>query len=232
MTEEQKDQLRQKWKSWLNEIGNQLGWLLVGHDIYYRLKDIVLSNTKIQSPFTLHKLIIDNYVAKVITSIIRLTDNHPGTISLYWLIKGIENNPDVITRDYFISQWRDDPTKENGTASQTFDMFAKVGEQCVDPEKLNSDIQKLKEETDIIKTFRDKWIAHLDEKQKIEQIPSFGDIDKALDVIDEVWRDYNLLLTCSCVPRTRKPGIGDWEAPLRHRWIEEPEYKESEDRLN
>jgi len=222
MTEAQKEQLRQKWKSWLDEIRNQLGWLLVGRDIYNGLKDIVLSNTKIQSPFTLHKWIIDNYVAKVITCIIRLTDNHRGTISLYWLIKGIENNPDVITRDYFISQWHDDPTKENGTASQTFDMFAKVDEQCVDSEKLNSDIQKLKEETDIIKTFRDKWIAHLDEKQKIEQIPSFGDIDNALDVIDKVWCRYYLLLTCSWV-RTSKPGIGDWEAPLRHRWIEEPE---------
>jgi len=49
MTEEKKEQLRRKWKSWLDEIGNQLGWLLVGRDIYYRLKDIVLSNTKIQS---------------------------------------------------------------------------------------------------------------------------------------------------------------------------------------
>jgi hypothetical protein len=228
MKEEQKEQLRQKWKSWLDEIGNELGWLLVGRDIYYRFKDIVLSNTKIQSPFILHKWIIDNYVAKVTTSIIRLTDKHPGTISLYWLIKGIEKNPDVITRDYFISQWSDKPTREIGTASKTFDMFAKVGEQCVDPEKLNSDIQKLKEETGIIKTFRDKWIAHLDEKQKNERIPSFGNIDKALDIIDEIWRDYNLLLTCSYVPRTRKPGIGDWEAPLRHPWIEGPEQEENE----
>jgi len=230
MRKEQKNQLRQKWKGWLDEIGNELGWLLVGRDIFYRLKEIVLSNTKIQSPFTLHKWIIDNYVAKMCTSISALTESNPKykSISLYKLIEGIKNNPNVITRDYFISQWHDEPTKENGTASQTFDKFAKFGEQYVDPEKLNSDIQKLKEETDIIKTFRDRWIAHLDEKQKIERIPTFGDIDKAIDIINEVWCDYNLLLKCSCVPRTRESGVGDWEAPLRHPWIEGPEQEENE----
>ena len=229
MKEGQKDQLRQKWKCWLVEIGNELGWLLVGREIFYRLKEIVLSNTKIQSPVILHNWIIDNYVAKVTTGIIKITDHHRGTISLYWLIKGIENSPDIITRDYFVSQWRDDPTKKNGTADRTFDMFANVGEQLVDTARLTTDMQRLDKRTRIVKDFRDQWIAHFDEKLKIEREPTFGDLDKALDVIDEVWRDYNLLLTCSCVPRTRKSATGDWEAPLRHPWIEQPEQEKDKD---
>ena len=220
MTEEQKDQLRQKWKRWLNEIGDELGWLLVGRDIFYRLKEIVLSNAKIQSPVILHNWIKDNYVAKVTTGIIKITDHHRGTISLYWLIEGIKNNPEVITREYFVSQWKDEFLKKMGTADSTFDEFAKVGKQWVDTERLTADIRRLDEGTRIVKDFRDQWIAHFDEKRQIEREPTFLDLDKALDIIDKVWRDYNLLLTCSCVPRTRKPGTGDWEAPLRYPWID------------
>ena len=170
MTEEQKEQLRQKWRSWLDEIGNELGWLLVGRDIYNRLKEIVLSNNKIQSPDTLHKWIIDNYVAKVTTSIRKMADRKKSC-SLHSLISGIKKNPDVITRNYFISQWRDGPTKKNGIASQTCDQFAKVDEQRVDANKLETDIKMLEKETGLIKDFTDKWVAHWDKNRETVEIP-------------------------------------------------------------
>jgi hypothetical protein len=187
MTEEQKNRLRQKWISWLDEIGNELGWLLTGRDFFWSLQEIVESNEKIQSPYILHNWIADNYVAKVTTGIIKITDHHRGTISLYWLIKGIENNPDVITRDNFVSQWRDEVTKKLGIDSETFNQFAKSGEQRIDQEGLALDIQKLSEGASLVKNFRDQWIAHFDEKREIERMPTFGDLNAALDIVDEVW---------------------------------------------
>ena len=223
MTEEQKDQLRHKWRSWLDEIGNELGWLLTGRDLFWRLQEIVESNEKIQSPAILHNWIADNYVAKTTTGIIKVTDHHRGTISLYWLIKGIKNNPDLISRDYFVSQWRDDFLREMGTADRTFDMYANFGKQLVNPERLDADIRGLDEGTSLVKDFRDQWVAHFDEKRKTDQMPTFGDLNKALDIIDEVWCKYRLLLGRSA-PDTRKPAMAlDWEAPLRHRWIKSPE---------
>jgi len=227
MTEEQKDQLRQKWKSWLDEIGNELGWLLTGRDIFWRLQEIVESNDKIQSPPILHNWIADNYVAKVATGIRKIVDKKKSC-SLFQLILGIEKNPDVITREYFVSQWHDKVTKKLGIDNQTFDEFAKPGEQRVDLENLTSDKQKLSEGTNLIKNFTDKWIAHFDKKRGIIQMPTFGDLNNALDIIDEVWCKYSLLLMCSA-PDTRKPAMAlDWEAPLQHCWIEEPEKEESE----
>jgi len=223
MTEEQKDQLRHKWRSWLDEIGNELGWLLTGRDLFWRLQEIVESNEKIQSPAILHNWIADNYVAKTTTGIIKVTDHHRGTISLYWLIKGIKNNPDLISRDYFVSQWRDDFLREMGTADRTFDMYANFGKQLVDPERLDADIRGLDEGTSLVKDFRDQWVAHFDEKRKTDQMPTFGDLNKALDIIDEVWCKYRLLLERSATD-TRKPAMAlDWEEPLRHCWIKSPE---------
>ena len=110
-----------------------------------------------------------------------------------------------------------------GTAGRTFARFAEPGQQRVDQEKLRSDIEKLVEGTRLVKDFRNQWIAHFDEKREIEQMPTFADVDRALDIIDEVWCEYEMLLTCSSPP-TRKPALQpDWEEPLRHRWIEGPE---------
>jgi hypothetical protein len=220
MTEEQKTKLRQKWGEWLEIIGNELSWLLTGRDFFYGIRKIVESNKKIQSPSALHNWISDNYVAKVTTGIISLTDRHRGTISLYWLIKGISKNREVITRDYYVSEYRDKCLVEIGVADRDFDKFAKRGEQLIRIDKLNNDIKLLDEKTCLIKTFRDQWIAHFDEKRKIKQMPTFGDVDKALDTIDSIFCDYTLLLK-RYSPPTRKPVLQyDWREPLRYPWIE------------
>jgi len=220
MTEEQKDQLRQKWKSWLDEIGDELGWLLTGRDFFWRLQKIVQSNKKIQSPAILHKWIADSYVAKVATGIRKIVGKNES-MSLYKLIEGIKNNPDVITREYFISQWHDKVTKELGIDHQTFDKYTEPGGQHVNLEGLARDLQMLDEDTQLIKTFTDKWVAHLDKNRETIEMPTFGDLDTALDVVDKVWCKYKELLTCSA-PETQKPAIPeDWEAPLLHPWIVE-----------
>lgn len=222
MTESQKEQLRQKWRSWLDEIGHELGWLLTGRDFFWRLQEIVESNKKIQSPHVLHNWIADNYVAKVTTGIRKIVDKKES-VSLYRVIWGIKKNPDVITREYFVGQWHDGVSKQMGIADETFDAFAKAGEQRVDPGRLDADMRELSEGTRLIKVFTDKWIAHWDENRDNVQMPTFGDLDRALDIVDSVWCKYRLLLERSA-PDTRKPAMAlDWEAPLRHRWIEEPE---------
>lgn len=219
MTGKQKAELRQKWEGWLERIGTELGWLLTGRDFFYGVQEIVESNKKIQSPPAFHNWISDNYVAKITTGIIQLTDRHRGTISLYWLLKGILKNPEVITRDYYVSGYRDKRLQEVGFADRDFDKFADKRKKHVSPDKLNGDIELLEKEVRLIKDFRDKWIAHFDEKREIERMPTFEDVDKALDVIDNIFCEYSLLLKRSAPP-TRKPVLQyDWKEPLRHAWI-------------
>jgi len=223
MREEQKEQLRQKWEEWLEKIGEDLGDLLFSQDIFNEVCEIVKNNSNIQTPSAFFGWIRDNYVDSIIIRIGRLSDHDNRTISLHRLIIEISENPDVITREYFVSQWRDDFLREMGTADRTFDMYANFGKQLVDPERLDTDIRRLDEGTSLVKDFRDQWVAHFDEKRKTDQMPTFGDLNKALDIIDEVWCKYRLLLGRSA-PDTRKPAMAlDWEAPLRHRWIKSPE---------
>ena len=84
--------------------------------------------------------------------------------------------------------------------------------------KLNKDIDKLDKETHLVRRFADKWIAHCDLSQEHRQVPTFDDVEKALEVVDEGYCKYQLLLTRAGM-KTRKPSLAyDWKKPLRPAW--------------
>lgn len=220
MKEEQKEQLRQKWKRWLDEIGNQLGWLLTSHDIFEELRHIVDSNKKIQSPDLFYRWILDNYVARVTVGIVRLNDCDTRTISLRRLITEISENPDAMTRDYYVSGYTNKAPVDIGAADRGFDNFAEKGDKHISPDKLNEDIALLDEKTRVIKIFRDKWVAHFDQNRQDKLLPTFEDVKDALAAIDRTFCKYYLLLTRGS-PATRKGTLTvNWKEQLKHPWIE------------
>jgi len=225
MTEKQKVQFRKKWKGWLEKIGNDLGWLLTSRDIFERVRNIVDSNKRIQSPDLFHRWIIDNYVARVAIGIGRLNDHDSRTISLHRLIKDISENREAITRDYFVSRY-DKWLQDKGLADHDFDNFAEKNDKLISLDRLNDDIDLLDKETRLVKDFRNRWIAHFDLNREVERVPTFEDVDKSLQVIDCIFCKYYLLVDGGGM-NTRKPVIQyDWEEPLRYAWIEVDEQKQ------
>jgi hypothetical protein len=137
------------------------------------------------------------------------------------LIKEISENPEVITRDYYVSQYTNRRLVEIGAADEDFDDFAEKGQQHISSSKLNENIRVLDEEVEHIKNFRDQWIAHFDQNREIERLPTFEDIENASEVIDDIFCKYQRFLTRAGM-LTRKPALAfDWREPLRHAWIEE-----------
>jgi len=216
----EKAKRRYKWRGWLKEIGNDIGWLLTSHDIFEEIQKIVKSNELIQSPGLLHRWMTSNYAARVSISIRRLDDHNKRCISLYRLIEDIAENPDVITRNYYISRYPE-WMRNRGLADSDFDKFAKKGSNLISKFKLKKDMRRLDKDTIQIRKFVNKWIAHRDIKRKKFSIPTVEDTKKALnDIIDNLFCKYSMLLTGGGLS-TRKPTIAyDWKEPLRHPWIE------------
>lgn len=220
MAKKKKDELLKKWEEWIEEIMKQLSWLLTGQDFFWGMRNIVEANEKIQLPTALHNWIVDNYVAKVTTGIARLNDHDTRTISLHRLIKEISENPDVITREDYVSGYSDDFLIQSGAADRDFDNFAEKTEQHISSSKLKEDIEILDKKTKIIKDFRDQWVAHFDQNRKIDQLPTFGDVAETLEIIDKIFCKYYMLLTRGGM-NTCKPTLQyDWKEPLTHAWIE------------
>jgi hypothetical protein len=218
MTPKQKAQLRRKWRRWLKIIGYDLGWLLTSHDIFEEVQKIMKSNKKIQSPSLFYRWIKDNYSARVAIGIRRLVEPdkaYKRAISLYRLIEDISQNRQAITRDYCVSQWM----QKGGLAERNFDIFANKGDPLISAYKLNRDMKSLQRETQRIRTFTNKYIAHYDLKGRIRRLPTFNDVDEVLKVVDAIFCKYYLLLTRDSMT-THKPVLQyDWKKPLRHAWI-------------
>lgn len=228
MTPKQKVILRRKWRRWLKIIGNDLGWLLTSHDIFEEIQNIMRANKKIQSPDLFYRWMKDNYAARVALGIRRLVDPdraYKRAISLYRLIEDISKYPQAMTRNYYVSQYHKWMQKE-GLADRDFDIFANKRGPLISAYKLNRDMKRLQRETQRIRTFTNKWIAHYDLKGRIRRLPTFKDVDETLKVVDAIFCKYYLLLTRGGMT-TSKPVLQyDWKKPLRHPWIEKKQKDE------
>lgn len=227
MTEQEKVEFRQKWKKWVDEIGRNLGDLLISQDIIKEVSQIVASNKRIQSSPFFFNWIQDNYVDSVVIGIGRLNDNDNRVISLHNLIKEIIENPEVITRDYFVSRYAK-WLRDKGMADRDFNKFADADEKFISKRKLLPDLMFLNDKIKLIKGFRDKWVAHLDENRPLKQLATHNDVENSLSALDEIFRKYYMLIDGSGIG-TAKPALAfDWKEPLTHPWIEMPEEESDE----
>ena len=224
MTPTEKRNLRRKWKRWLERIGHDLGWLLTSHGIFEEIQSVVKSNDNIQSPTLLYRWMCDNYAARAAIGLRRLSDHDTRTVSLYRLIKNISENPQGITRDYYVSQYPE-RMQEMDLADHDFDNFANKNSNLVSVSRLQTDMKRLKKGTERIRKFADKWIAHCDLNRVRTQVPTYKEVGEALRNVDRLYCKYFLLITRGGMS-TRKPVIQyDWKEPLTHPWIEISENK-------
>lgn len=219
MNAKQKVNIRRKWRRWLERIGDDVGWLLTSHDIFEEIIKILKFNKNIQAPALLHRWMTDNYAARISLGIRRLSDHDKRAISLYRLIKEIGDNPDALTRNWFISKYPK-TMRQMKLADSDFANFANKGEIKVSMTKLKRDMKRLEKDTNRIRKFANKWIAHCDINRTSLQVPTYQDVSRALNDVDKLFCKYFLLLTRGGL-NTRKPVLQyDWKEPLRHPWIE------------
>lgn len=225
MTKNQKEKIRQAWQSLLTTIEKELAWALTGHDIYKEVRNIVRKNEKTRSPVLFWKWMRENYLDSASMRIRRLNDADKGMLSLKRLITDIKENHEAITRQEYVSEYSKRMQKE-GFADRDFEIFGDRRSSTISIKRINRDIEHLDKQTQIIRKYTDKWLAHAKSNRHNEPIPTLRDLEKALDAIDNICMKYHLLLTRGGM-RTCKPIITyDWKEPLRHPWIENKQKNE------
>jgi hypothetical protein len=229
-----KKTILEKWKRWLGEIEIELSWLLRSQDIFKAIGQIYQENKNIQKPALFHSWLINNYADSIASGIRKLADedkkNRKQAISLHSLIKDISQNPDVLTRQDFVSRYpKDTIDKEladeycikRGPTDEVFEEFFEKGQNQVSVDKLEEDMASIIGITKSISVHVDKNVAHIDKnREKFKPPPTFEDVDKALQELDRIYCKYALLLTGNDMI-TLKPVIQyDWKEVLRCPWIE------------
>jgi hypothetical protein len=145
----------------------------------------------------------------------RQVDEDPRAASLARLLKEIRRAPGVVSRTRFVALYT---IQEMG--ERAFDRLAGPGAQEIDPRQVQDDLSRLRRSTVGLERYATQRVAHLDQTAS-PSVPTYADLDAALDLPDELTRKYRGLLLAQ--PEGLVPTIVyDWKAIFREPWIAPP----------
>ena len=116
-----------KWVRWLDRIEEELTLLVWSKSIYLELHEIIAKNPQIDHGNRFWDWISKNYVESSLMGIRRQIDKDPQTISLFNLIRDIEENSTLLTREFHNSLYGAD------WKSYSDELFGKLAGTDSDP---------------------------------------------------------------------------------------------------
>lgn len=204
----------EKWLRWLDIIQKDTEDLLDKRHIFSGYIEIVKNNTNIQDPSDFHWWVRDNYVASIAMCIRRQVDTDPDVITLGKLLKEIQNEPQVITKAWHRSLYKN---LGPDMADKDFEDIAGNG-IFFDPAVAERDLKKLVDLAENITKFADRTIAH-NSKQPIPVV-KFRDLDAFIEEFEKMLIKYILLFTGSGYIGILPTRQYDWEKIFYHKWID------------
>jgi hypothetical protein len=151
--------------------------------------------------------------------------------SLARLLSEIAGNPELLTREWWLSLWNietgDDHERAFAAGQWDSSFGGDVGEH-LDPALPTKALERLRDESEVVKKYVDKHLAHSEDPgpQPKDPGPSeanvtlkLDEVDVAIDVIGEIFTLYYSLLTASGMAFLEPAIQHDWLAPFRQPWI-------------
>lgn len=157
------------------------------------------------------------YVDAASFAVRRQADKRKDVVSLRRLLGLLEKYADEFTRDRFIRRWAPDQTIDAfglREANGVFDQFtATDGDRAVSKRRIQADREMLEARTSPIHRYVDTYLAH-DGVEK-SPIPTYGELDEAIDCIGEMLKRYYLLLAQTTIVELTPVTQKDWLAEFR-----------------
>jgi len=223
------DQLLPKWLKWLETIEGHVRSMLSDRYIFREVIKIVEANPKTHDPNDFVMWFVQQYVEAASIRVRRLVDRDDRTVSLRRLLKDIEDHADAITRKWFVQQFTqdhltgDEPRDSTaiGMAHGAFDRWSGKGKGHADFRIVMGHRRQLEDACKAIHRYVDKRIAHHDAiPTETLPLPTWGDLDRAIDTIDKK--------TCRCIALLRQAGVKngsltetwqyEWTNVFEHPW--------------
>nr|WP_290226542.1 hypothetical protein [Trichocoleus desertorum] len=209
------EQKTQKWNRWVQVLREQITRLVRSNYIYAETRKIVVENSAINNSNLFYDWLTRNYVDATLMGIRRQLDEHPDCISLIKLLRDLQINNTLLTREKHLALYLKDM---QALGHNTFDILADK-DLDVFPEKiLEIDLQQLEKIKALHKEFTDRRVAHY---EKVSEVPSFGtfqDLDDAISILGNIFQKYFLLLTASSIELLPIPQY-DWTSIFKQSWL-------------
>jgi len=187
--------LESRWDSIFKEISNALTVLMLNRFFFREFYEIKENNPKLNVNNHFFNWIWENYIFSASMGVRRLADRNLRTNSLYVLLKEIKDNPEILSRERYVSKFVKDSGFSREEASMFFDDLVGEGKQHIDPIEVQRDIDILVEKYGKLRAYINKTIAHAERKahakiEKPEDLPTIGDLDDCIDYMEQLFKKY------------------------------------------
>lgn len=209
------DGLYEKWLRWLERIADELVHLATDRDMYRDVGEITKAADLPPSYFF---DATNRWFAQTqAMAVRRQTEVAEDSASLATLLDQIARHPEVLTRARYTGLY-DNAEHWQARANASFDGLAGVGADTILPERITADLDRLREAAKPVKAYVDRLVAHHD-RRELTELPSFAELNDAIDVVLEVFKEWNQWLTAAVWVEMVGAFQYDWKAPFRVAWL-------------
>ena len=218
------DILFKKWDEWIGiiywDIHNALS---ITRYVFKEVKDIVENNPKINKHNVFYDFLGSVYVDSAVMGVRRHVKIKKDSVSFARLLKDISdsNNYKILSRKRFVNLYKGSGVED--VASEDFDDLVGKGRNYINPDRVKSDLKKLKKIAKKCEKYADWKVAHID-KQAIKKNLTlkglkFKDIDSCIDFLEALIKKYYFLFRALDLPYILPTPQSDWETIFRDPWL-------------
>ncbi len=184
----------QEWISMLKQIEDSISDLLWNRLFFQEFMSIVEANSQLPENNYFVVWIWENYLYNAAIGVRRFLDKDTRSVSLYLLLKDIRENHEILSRERYTALFKGTRYADDfDYINIGFDELVGEGKEHIEPADVEDDIKKLVVRTEVLNTYVNKTVAHLD-KENLETLPTIKDLDDSIDLIVKLVQKYYAIL--------------------------------------
>jgi len=179
-----------QWLAILRQVEDSVSSLLWNRFLFREFISIVEANPQLPENNYFIVWIWENYLCNASIGVRRFVDKDPRSVSLYILLKDIMENPKILSRKRYTALFGDTGfANDYNYINKGFDELVGKGKDHIDPADVEKDINELIYKTEVLKSYVNKTVAHLD-KEKLKKLPTIKDLDDSIDLLVKLVQKY------------------------------------------
>lgn len=207
-----------EWSRWIEEIHKQIRKLLWNRHIFRKVREIIKTNPNMPKQNKFYGFLRDSYGAVALMAIRRQIKTGNKSISFAKLLEEIRNNHKNLSRKRLINLYKESKADKN-LASEEFDEYVGKGKSYVDPDKVRSELDELRQKSKKIETIVDKTLAHHDEGGININNITFEEIDECIDFLKKHVKKYYFLIHGVHKKYMHELPSDEWMAIFKAPWL-------------
>lgn len=205
-----------KWLKWLKIIHDDIQDLVVAKREFHEVQALIKANPKLHKPSSFYDYLARTYVSHILIGLRRQIKCDSQSISFARLMNEMIESPATLPRKYYVELYKGSAVE--CFADKDFNNFADTHAPHIDANRIREDLNRLFKASESCEEYCDKRIAHRD-KREPKKLPTFGELDACVKLLDELYVKYHLLFHASNMDSLLPVRQFDHKAIFREPWI-------------